>query len=374
MTLKANITSLSSGFAATQLPQTPADAVIVTRRLGFRYLWVDALCIVQNSAEDKAVEIDKMGSIYKNSALTIVASSARSAGEGFLKVRNEPDYCNLPFLLPNGKFGTAHVMRRAEHHSVTPLDSIGWTLQEWVLSPRKLCYGEKELLWYCETSHFKKVTPSPLTLMTGPLTSLHPKRSLRTLLHREQRSPECAAGIINELKSLWRDECSYGLWHESFLKLLSWYHFSNGCKSSHSNRLEIASSWSWASRTCAIVHDEVESFNLPWRLNGAELILGAKVLKYVDRLVTEFALGWAFFWDDPVHGDVRTPNAEGLKIHYLLLGSRRPHFINKVEGCKVSGLMLSLQSDSTFERVGLFMSHAFTRIFDRVQTQEVKIV
>jgi hypothetical protein len=50
------------------------------------------LCILQGPAEDKAFEIDKMGSIYKNSALTFVAASARSAREDFLKIRDEPEY------------------------------------------------------------------------------------------------------------------------------------------------------------------------------------------------------------------------------------------------------------------------------------------
>ena len=269
---------------------------------------------------------------------------------------------------------------------------------------RKLCYGEKELLWYCETGYLKKVTPSPLTLVTTSLTTgslgggapgaiFHQRDyvppegttrliqwmyilsdvTARTLTVNNDRL-NAVTGIINELKPLWRDECSYGLWQESFLKQLSWYHYLNNCKSNHSNRLEIAPSWSWASRTCAILHDDVEPFNLSWRLNGAKLILEAKVLKYVDRLVTEFAQGWAFFWDDPVRGHVQTPNTKGLEIHYLLLGSRRPHFIKGVEGCRVSGLILSLQSDGTFERVGVFLSHFFTRIFDSVQTQEVRIV
>jgi hypothetical protein len=57
------------------------------------------------------------------------------------------------------------------------------------------------------------------------------------------------------------------------------------------------------------------------------LILGAKVLKCEDCLVTEFGQSWAFFWGDLVRGHVNTPNTKGLEIYHLPLGSRRTHFI-----------------------------------------------
>ena len=41
------------------------DAITVTRKLGIRYLWVDALCIIQDSNSDKANEIREMGNVYK---------------------------------------------------------------------------------------------------------------------------------------------------------------------------------------------------------------------------------------------------------------------------------------------------------------------
>lgn len=49
------IETLSSALSAIDmgvLPKTIADAIEITRRLGFRYLWMDSLCIVQDSMED----------------------------------------------------------------------------------------------------------------------------------------------------------------------------------------------------------------------------------------------------------------------------------------------------------------------------------
>jgi hypothetical protein len=79
------------------LPQTILDAVHVTRSLGIKYLWVDALCILQDSQVDKQHEVAKINSIYKNAYATISAASAPSANAGFwtedlLFIRNLCDF------------------------------------------------------------------------------------------------------------------------------------------------------------------------------------------------------------------------------------------------------------------------------------------
>jgi hypothetical protein len=58
-------------------PKTIHDALTVTRSLGIPYLWVDALCILQDDEDDKAREIQKMGDVYSNAMITISAASAR---------------------------------------------------------------------------------------------------------------------------------------------------------------------------------------------------------------------------------------------------------------------------------------------------------
>ncbi|KAJ1330933.1 HET domain-containing protein [Microdochium nivale] len=84
-----NLAALSSpaGFAYQDLPKTPRDACLVTKLFGQRYIWIDALCIVQDDPADKAREIPKMRDIYRGALLTIVASRSSSAIEGFLHDR-----------------------------------------------------------------------------------------------------------------------------------------------------------------------------------------------------------------------------------------------------------------------------------------------
>jgi hypothetical protein len=76
------------------LPKTFGDAVTLTRNLGLRYLWIDSLCIIQDSAEDWQIESSKMADIYHNSFLTIAGISS-------------PDSRGGCFCL--GEFSTAHI-------------------------------------------------------------------------------------------------------------------------------------------------------------------------------------------------------------------------------------------------------------------------
>lgn len=62
-----------------EMPRTLLDAVTVTRNLGIRYLWIDALCIIQDDLLDLVSEIDKMTDIYKNATVVIAAEGAITA-------------------------------------------------------------------------------------------------------------------------------------------------------------------------------------------------------------------------------------------------------------------------------------------------------
>ncbi|KAF8161872.1 hypothetical protein BJ912DRAFT_935747 [Pholiota molesta] len=63
-TTSSNIATYVPDGINVPLPQTIADAILVANKLGLRYLWVDALCIIQDSAEDKVRELGAMAHIY----------------------------------------------------------------------------------------------------------------------------------------------------------------------------------------------------------------------------------------------------------------------------------------------------------------------
>src|SRR5205085_2899746 len=78
----------TQGIAMSLLPNTIRDAVLVARKIGFRYLWVDALCIIQDCSKDWLEQSVLMANIYRHASLNISADCAKDANEGFLKPRN----------------------------------------------------------------------------------------------------------------------------------------------------------------------------------------------------------------------------------------------------------------------------------------------
>jgi Heterokaryon incompatibility protein (HET) len=85
----ATLSSLMNGFRMEDLPHSLRDAVILTQKLGLSYLWIDALCIIQDNEIDKGAEVSKMATIYENAAVTIASSRTNSAIESFLSPRTE---------------------------------------------------------------------------------------------------------------------------------------------------------------------------------------------------------------------------------------------------------------------------------------------
>lgn len=81
-TEKSTLAAWQSGISLQALPQTFLDAVLVAKRLKIRYLWVDSLCIIQDSDIDWERESSKMAEIYSNSYLTIAASSSPDSNGG----------------------------------------------------------------------------------------------------------------------------------------------------------------------------------------------------------------------------------------------------------------------------------------------------
>jgi hypothetical protein len=143
------------------LPKTLKDAVICTRRLGLRYLWVDRLCIIQDDEMDKVMEITAMPRIYSRAYLTISAASAKSSGDGFLKTREEVhkamarSWVELPYLSSKGASGllTLKLSESCEDFNspnTKAIDSRAWTMQEQMLSPRLLQFCTFHIVWKCK--------------------------------------------------------------------------------------------------------------------------------------------------------------------------------------------------------------------------------
>lgn len=297
----------------SSLPRTLYDAVLTTRRMGFEYLWVDALCIIQDSNEDRTWEIGRMGDVYKNATLTIVAASSSTVAGGFLNPRPSPEDFLLPLATLNGDIGTISLTPKEYGlQPREPLYSRAWALQEFLLSPRLLIFGTREVIWQC-TELISPVLPShrsydpnwpckripmmqhaPVPQLISPaLTSKPDQLTLRTrcniwqsivqdytsrnLTMPEDRLP-ALAGIARELENTWGDIYIAGMWRSDLLSWLLWRSEPKAvpAPSGEAQPKSVgwrAPSWSWASV------DGVVTFH--W-CGGTELSLSAKII-YVDE-------------------------------------------------------------------------------------------
>lgn len=72
----SKIEDMRAGVSVSELPRTFQDAIVVARKLGLRYLWIDSLCIIQDSPGDVdwAHESSLMNDVYGNSSCNISAT------------------------------------------------------------------------------------------------------------------------------------------------------------------------------------------------------------------------------------------------------------------------------------------------------------
>lgn len=152
------------------LPKMYQDAITITRKLGQRYLWLDSLCIIQDSTEDWSREAAMMGYIYENSLVTVCASGAESSHIGCLAPR-EPGPFD-PIILEqqpvDQKPGRVYIYRPVYCNRVardttglfyanvdqSPLATRAWAIQERMLSARNIHYGKEQIFWECLSKRY----------------------------------------------------------------------------------------------------------------------------------------------------------------------------------------------------------------------------
>lgn len=144
------------GLNAEDLPKTIQDAIRTTRELNVRYLWIDALCIYQDSDEDKIAEISRMAQYYTSATITICAAAAINCDQGFLYRRQEPSYTVGPIRLllrhaDRTNLGHVYLIDDGNRPSEATA-TRGWTMQESLLSRRLLIYAERQLYWCCASA------------------------------------------------------------------------------------------------------------------------------------------------------------------------------------------------------------------------------
>ena len=149
-------------LSAHWVPQTIQDAIVATRGLGERLLWVDSLCIIQDSAEDKATFIPLMDTIYGLATVTIVDMAGDGAFNGLRGIRpNTRNPAEVPV-----EVGGAWIMPCPPPNGLGYIDpgreikakymTRAWTFQEMVLSQRLLIFTPEVIFWECQQATWRE--------------------------------------------------------------------------------------------------------------------------------------------------------------------------------------------------------------------------
>ncbi|KAK4465331.1 heterokaryon incompatibility protein-domain-containing protein [Cladorrhinum samala] len=154
--LSSNIEQLcTTGLPVSTLPQSYREAVTVCLGFGIRYIWIDSLCIIQDSPEDWSREAITMKDVYENTVLNIAAAAAAESSDASFSCRN------VDFIRPiqvqsrcdsNGPTKPYYVIDESIYKSTireSPLHQRAWVMQEIMLTSRNLSLTSTQLWWEC---------------------------------------------------------------------------------------------------------------------------------------------------------------------------------------------------------------------------------
>jgi hypothetical protein len=166
-----------------ELPTVIKDAMDLVRLIGERYIWIDSLCIVQDSNRSWRLNANDMNLIYGNALLTICAADGDDAWTG-LKAMHSKEHSNAQNIeecVPGVSLMVAHLTESGIRASAW--DKRAWTFQERLLSKRCLIFNEGRVFFQCRsTSMSEDIVAEPegagwsLDLVQAPHVMLHELR------------------------------------------------------------------------------------------------------------------------------------------------------------------------------------------------------
>lgn len=161
------------------LPQTFQDAVELTFALGFNYLWIDSLCIVQDSHGDWAHESSMMGSVYAQGCLNIAATYSQDCDGGLFNQSKmlSASPCIIQMIDDDGASAGATFYQDSVWHrevETAPLGKRGWVVQERVLAPRIIHFSQSQSLWECCQKRAAELLPADAVGEDGELKKVTP--------------------------------------------------------------------------------------------------------------------------------------------------------------------------------------------------------
>lgn len=254
-----NFDELQRGVPKRLLSKTFEDAIQIALAAGLKYLWIDSLCIIQDSNTDWEAEASMMATVYGGSSLNIAASSARDGSEGcFLQPLNHAGGFTAP-VCTNGKrelleFSTGGVY--FQNFFKSHLATRAWTVQEKVLPPRTLHCGHRGLFWECRTQVASEYFPYGFSETNGFLRGTILRSYGRDLkaywtqlkqwysgcdLTKPGDKLVALSGVARVIQDKTGLQYFAGLWRQNLMQQLCWSAIQPRTRPQYR-----APSWSWA--------------------------------------------------------------------------------------------------------------------------------
>ncbi|OCL05171.1 HET-domain-containing protein, partial [Glonium stellatum] len=193
--------------------------------MGYRYIWIDSLCIIQDDEKDWQTESGNMCSIFQNAALVVAATLSADAGGGCFSSDHYHD--SLSHMAVNDLIPIAPLLKR------------GWVFREGLLASRVSHFLHGELIWECNTeglcecSDWKLgckptvVNQNPSPDEIGVTTAYHKlveDYSCLSLTFASDKLPGIS-GVLKQFHSLREDllgDYLAGLWRKTLIFDLAW--------------------------------------------------------------------------------------------------------------------------------------------------------
>ncbi|KXJ89906.1 heterokaryon incompatibility protein-domain-containing protein, partial [Microdochium bolleyi] len=290
--LRTTHEQLSKNSPVSALPKTFRDAAEVTRRAGVSYLWIDRLCIYQDSVEDWRREAPAMNKVYRNAKFSIAALGAHDSDGGLFSSRDPAKIrpSVVRFNMVEEGQPVAYTMAvdipqpLSQLFAREPLADRAWVVQERLLAPRTIYFGSQQVVWECRETKCSETWPlesaqsgsGSMELRDCSYKNLCAWKDLVEFLQWEQRHDEpsqlfsdwyavashysgrsltvsadklvAISGLAKDMRDALcklkpgRHRYLAGLWEETLVESLAWRVRTPLCRAAEYR----APSWSWA--------------------------------------------------------------------------------------------------------------------------------
>ena len=138
-----------------KLPQTVEDAIEFTAKISERYLWVDVFCIDQHDPQHRQRQINNMDLIYQSAYLTVIALDGDHSDAGLSGISRPIRQMTQPTVkIAAGELIATHIPVTWTSLGSSSWDQRAWTMQEYVLSRRRVTLDHYQTIWTCEEESF----------------------------------------------------------------------------------------------------------------------------------------------------------------------------------------------------------------------------